>query len=157
MNVEPLEAIARWLEAGTPHKDGVVGFNMSMGIVRGACGTTCCIAGAACEFFSTVRPSSSFFYASWSLYVAPEAKKILGLSDFEAHALFFGPNPAEFEGVSDRREAQSVTPAWAARCIRRLIATGKVDWQGTRDETTPPANLLALAKPLEVAASLTPA
>jgi hypothetical protein len=53
VNKRRLAAIAKWLEAGAPHKKGVVGFDMTDVLVAKSCGTACCIAGAAQSFFGS--------------------------------------------------------------------------------------------------------
>lgn len=129
MNIDKLTEIAEWLEAGAPERKGVTRFDMT-GYIEDAsetpgCGTACCIAGAAVQFdrdepfknnwdFITGRDEST---ANFDHY----AGDILGLDHEQRGALFFG------RGV----DLDEITPAWAARCIRHLIATGEVDWDGT--------------------------
>lgn len=125
MNVDRLTKIAEWLEAGAPHKKGVAKFDMSDYVVNDSCGTVCCIAGAACQFFTKSR------YKTHQSFVEENAPKILDLSEGEAEELFCAfdlQDEMGFVGLS------KITPAWAARCIRKLIATGEVDWRGTREE-----------------------
>ena len=114
MNVERLTEIAEWLEAGAPHKGAVDGFNMVDYTTETDCGTCCCIAGAANAFAGQPLGSEAC------------ARGLLDLRLGQAEELFAPnyPAPADWGDV---------TPAWAARCIRKLIATGEVDWEGTRD------------------------
>ena len=113
MNIERLNIIAEWLEAGAPERHGITKFDMGEWNFTTSCGTTCCIGGAAEIFFGL--PTN----APWE--VLDEA---LGLDEETTNDLFF---PYE---VGDRWSA--ITPAWAARCIRKLIETGEVDWVGTQ-------------------------
>lgn len=130
MNITRLTTIAEWLEAGAPHRDGVGGFDMRTFLnPLNDCGTTCCIAGAAIQFFGD---QSAREVLSRGRFVAPTATAILGLSEGSAKSLFFG-----FAINGDIIDLREVTVAWAARCIRKLIATGVVDWEGTREEVRP--------------------
>jgi hypothetical protein len=80
----------------------------------------CCIAGATEQFFG-----EKDYYFSMGFVDAPE---LLGLERSVARELFMPEywmcNPEIY------------TPPWAARCIRKLIKTGEVDWVGTREEVT---------------------
>ena len=115
MNVERLNIIAEWLEAGAPHKDGIDGFNMEDWHKEDECGTTCCIAGAAIQFFETDSDPNTPLQT---------AARLIGLDSRDASELFYATD------VDDPLE--NISAAWAARCIRKLIATGEVDWEGTR-------------------------
>ena len=150
MNIANLEFIAEWLEAGAPHKGKVKGFNIEVGVQarKGdapACGTTCCIAGAATQFFndddgSILRCARENFSvwsdddataeADWDK-VFFEAQDLLGLTFNQAQELFvpigtespdsiFGNGNADWSDFND--------PQKAARVIRNLIKTGTVDW-----------------------------
>lgn len=117
MNIDRLTTIAEWLEAGAPRRDGVDGFDMrAWRDPFASCGTTCCIAGAAVEFFGNGGRDD----------IAYTAARLLGLEELPWMRLF----------IPAFRKARigDITPAWAARCIRKLIATGEVDWEGTRGE-----------------------
>ncbi len=141
MNKRRLAAIARWLEAGAPHKKNVVGFSMLDGIVVHevkktaketlSCGTTCCIAGAAVQFFNDPE-NFVRTYANPSVYLGErkvlswgatvnEAQELLGLGYSKARELFIPAERAKLEQYNN--------PAWAARVVRGLIATGEVDWE----------------------------
>jgi hypothetical protein len=113
MNKRRLAAIARWLEAGAPHKKGVIGFDMKN---VGTCGTTCCIAGAAIQFFGTKEEKFAEEQCS------DPAWRILDLHWTTANRLF---EPPDFD-------ERKYSTAHAARVIRKLIETGVVDWDGTR-------------------------
>ena len=150
MNEERLIEIAEWLEGGAKHAHAT--FNMKKGLVVtekawqegdiAACGTSCCIAGAAVSFFSDDAAKSRLGNARTSfcgpnydrielgwITVSEEAARLLGLPYGLASILFTPPN---FEGMN-------ITPAWAARVVRKLVATGEVDWEGTHDEEHRPA------------------
>jgi hypothetical protein len=139
MNVDRLVYIAEWLEAGAPTQGKVKGFNMRFGVSAEAgdtpqCGTTCCIAGAATQFFNDedgwfVTKAFDFDSeyketneAPWDV-VQREATHILGLDHFDALCLF---QPERLFGgeLSDYND-----PLRAARVIRNFIATGIVDWR----------------------------
>lgn len=121
MNVDKLTEIAEWLEAGAPERNGVVEFDMRHFIepnVHRLCGTTCCIAGAALQF-EAAEPyaDTDEVFERLFMTVGEAARYVLDLTNKQAEWLFHGRLGA--------------SPAWAARCIRKLIATGKVDWAGT--------------------------
>lgn len=104
------------------------------------CGTACCIAGtavmlmdptAAREFIEDARDTaigheSNYGEAPFFTGLFEIATDLLELTDDQASELF---TPSNVESDSWR----DITPAWAARCIRKLVATGEVDWLGTRE------------------------
>jgi hypothetical protein len=141
MNIERLEYIALWLEGGAMHEK--ITFDMRQGVrfkelipmdlnATMACGAACCIAGAATWFFNDVpkmlredvremeRAGRHFLH--WGRTQA-EARQLLELSEDATDALF-QPSYGDLDQFND--------PAWAARVIRNLIATGKVDWKGCK-------------------------
>lgn len=137
MNLERLDTIAQWLEAGAPHKDGVGGFYMPAFFREdNKCGTTACIGGCAVMWWGSEEHKRCQF-ENWYIprFDARQvAANLLGLSTTTANALFcpdsFPYTPGEDGPLQDRLE--EVTPAWAARCIRHLMETGEVDWLGTQ-------------------------
>lgn len=147
MNTERLAKIAAWLEAGAKHSTMV--FNMSSGLVvtnvstfdrskPTECQTSCCIAGAAVQFFGDMEQMSNSAALrsgdaetgakelSW-YEVSDQAADLLGLSAGDDRALFV-PSLRFGGDLPDYND-----PAWAARTIRHLIATGEVDWNATRE------------------------
>lgn len=159
MNVERLEYLANWLAAGAGQLAGVVGFNLARGIhlmessVEGVpeCGTTCCIAGAACEFFDApfvqmnmfdepvywaevrgIRPRARCLRQVDFDKVKARAMELLGIDGVTADELFYAFEYLDVHYSSIHSDARSKIKAdHAARCIRKYIATGKVDWLGT--------------------------
>jgi hypothetical protein len=125
-----LEIVAKWLEAGAPHVDekGIVSFNMNVGIKYGDCGTTCCIAGAVCQFSkpfvaSDIDCIEQGFYSLDPEYgVLGRAIDLLGISRLDADKLFT-PDVVDEDG-----DWKHITPAQAATTIRKYLATGAVDW-----------------------------
>jgi hypothetical protein len=141
MNIDKLVEIAEWLEAGAPESHGVVKFGMEVFMDpayndRPGCGTVCCIAGAVVQF-----ESEEPFASHWQhqirqgMKVSDHARQILELSESNADALFLAYDAQDLLGdEADQLEVNPLTligAAWAARCIRKLIATGEVDWAGT--------------------------
>lgn len=142
MNKERLTAIAEWLEGGALHSD--VNFDMSTGLIpydrdnaaHNGCGTTCCLAGAAVQFFNPtwIEERKQFEKKhmryddsdelSWAA-VRCEAANLLDLDEDTAICLF---SPVSVGPYGDYDSYQN--PAWAARVVRNLIATGEVDWKG---------------------------
>lgn len=146
MNIERLTKLAEWLEAGAKHER--ITFDMTRGLAfkitedfdpskAAACATSCCIAGAAVQFFGNVDelvaadplPQPHWHrveeFAWWR--VRDEAELLLDLDYTKATSLF-EPHCVYGGGLDDYND-----PAWAARTIRRLIATGEVDWEATRE------------------------
>lgn len=125
--VESLTRVAEWLEAGAPHRrsDGRVvhGFNMSHGVGTDDCGTTCCIAGAVCQFegLGELKFGELNFFGAEDGAGAIAAKH-MGLSDEAASRLFM---PFD-HWVTDGQEVSD--PEAAAKVVRHYLATGEVDW-----------------------------
>lgn len=128
--VESLTRVAEWLEAGAPHRrsDGRVvhGFNMSHGVGTEDCGTTCCIAGAVCQFegLGVLSYDGEMNFFGDTDGAGTLAAKHMGLSDEVASRLFMPFDHWVTEGagvsVSD--------PEAAAKVVRHYLATGQVDW-----------------------------
>lgn len=129
MNIELLDRIATWLEAGAPHKvegvDHPIHFDMN---TFGApndndCATACCIATAATQFTNT-------YTSAWvwdNLYMDPgfqKARELLDLDDARAEKLFFPTYNCD-----ELINFEAITSVQAALTILNLIATGVVDWE----------------------------
>lgn len=158
MNRKRLTKLAEWLEAGAEHE--TITFDMEQGFVRrrldttepynaknpshNRCMTTCCLAGAAVQFFN--KPDKMFnavvlgddedqlaqfeqgvdVGVPWH-EVKSKAVDLLELEWHQASILF---TPDDEYGI-DLSEFSD--PAWAARTIRYLLKTGEVDWATTSD------------------------
>lgn len=144
MNKERLTQIAEWLEEGAPIRGNVTGFNMECFITEEynenyqPCGTICCIGGAAVAFFGP--PELFQAYAKGDHVREPAsyaAGRYLDLSSDEATSLFYASDDFIGGALVWREEREEdllpdITTDWAARCIRKFIETGDVDWMGTR-------------------------
>ena len=141
MNKKKLLEIAKWLEAGAKPKCGVVKFDMSDFVWPrkqkkdgSVCGTAACIAGTACvwehgpELGHKIATNDIGVFERYG-GAFEEGQRILGLTYTQAMDLFYGGS-----SVSGSIELSDITPKWAARCIRKLVKTGKVDWIGTRTD-----------------------
>lgn len=143
MNVERLLYLADWLAAGAPHKGKVKGFDISVGVqVTGgegpSCGTVCCIAGAATQFFNdedgflVKKAFEDIGYgetgeAPWD-EVFEEAQELLGLTQEQAVALFVPVGSHDgIHGYGDNWNEFN-DPFLAAKVVRNLAMTGEVNW-----------------------------
>lgn len=126
LDVEKLEYVAKWLEAGAPHTPEGQGFNMDEWMRHSeedfyavdyqghACGTAMCIGGALEQFFG----------------LGADKEVGLEVSDGEwtlADQLFYPWD--HFSRAIDYND-----PLLAAKVIRHLIATGEVNWEIKVDE-----------------------
>lgn len=129
--------VAQWLEAGAPHVDinGRVIENFDMNIA--VCGTTCCIAGAVCQFeglgnFDPQDPAI-LYNDGWRGEGAGNlATRYLGINEVDAELLFLpwvNPDFYDNDFLSDNAAPFS-DKALAARVIRDYLETGIVDWEG---------------------------
>lgn len=126
MNIERLTQIAEWLEAGRPFRHGVSNLNM-MGVL---CGTSCCIGGAALQWWDAGYVAAYRSGTNHGIDWRGRAGELLGLPNLISAGLMLGFN-ATTDSLGESMPLCRVTPEWAARCIRKLIATGEVDWRGT--------------------------
>lgn len=124
MNLARLDALATWLESGAPATGGVSGFDME--IFRHDftdCGTICCIAGTTNIWFGDgAARDETHNEDAWR-----QARDLLGVDSEQAQSLFY------CNTMHNAFPMKRITPDWAARCIRKLMQTGKVDWIGTDD------------------------
>ena len=151
MNIELLTKIAEWLEGGAKHQ--TMQFDMTTGITFNEeefdpddateCQSSCCIAGAAVQFHGETQGLVDTMFEQdeqleggempWWM-VREKAADALGLDRLVARGLFdpanYDENGREVFGLG--RLSEYNDPAWAARVIRKLIATGNIDWVGTR-------------------------
>ena len=109
-----LEYIAQWLEAGASSCSGVDAFNMLAIADEKDCGTVCCIMGCVQIWFGERRMPDT------------KAAGLIGIHDRSVIDELFYALHAHGVGLG------SITPAWAARCIRKYQREGVVDWAGTR-------------------------
>lgn len=126
-----LVAVAEWLEAGAPHKvlgNGleVTTFDMEKVVsVDPACGTSCCIAGALCQFEGLglkYRKHGGNLEWMGSDGAKSLAGDHLGLRYQQRNELFEPWN--HFYGDSESFNSA----ARGAAVIRHLLETGEVDW-----------------------------
>jgi hypothetical protein len=116
--------IAEWLEAGAPVRGKVVGFDMGTVMHEDICGTVCCIAGAAIQFFTPFRSLTAYSDDVLGTPYGKYGQRELGLTESQAQALFCPPGSYS--------KPNAYTPDWAARTIRHFLATGIVDWEATK-------------------------
>jgi hypothetical protein len=158
MNIERLIEIAEILETRSYTEQFDVGFNMAYVITPAAepthlgpltnkeeheCGTTCCIAGIA-----ALRYRPEMFHKDYVIYdsvfisplygVVDIAEEVLGLDSETAESLFF---PLDGIVAGSNINWRDIKPETAAKVIRNLVATGKVDW------TTPVLEQIAETAP----------
>lgn len=121
LDVEKLEYVAKWLEAGAPHTPEGQGFNMDEWVIYSgedydavdyqghACGTAMCIGGALEQFFGAGTVNKVGLEGSdreWTL-----ADQLFYPWDHFSQAINYND------------------PLLAAKVIRHLIATGEVNWE----------------------------
>lgn len=136
-----LEKVANWLEAGAPHVD-VDGrrldqFNMNFAVYSGTCGTSCCVAGAVCQFegLGTLNYDNGINYGGhgWGDSdpgAGSLAQDYLNISDDDARALFLpweAVDTQKYPFLNNNATPFSV-PAIAAKVIRVYLQTGVIDW-----------------------------
>lgn len=128
INYDLFNRIIDWLDLGapesTPYVPYPVQFNMNKGIgyMRGNnCGTTMCIAGAACQFTSPIPADDViecqypvfFSYRKEQYSVSSHAKSLLGGDPDQLDYLFFFHE--------ELVHGDNATPTLAAELIRRYI------------------------------------
>jgi len=131
-----LTNVAVWLESGGQQDSahGIEYFDMSNSIAKRDCGAACCIAGAIClqNDLKCIEVSRNFdgisFRRSAGEFVPAAtgaASRFLGLNSFQHSALFYA------EGTPYADRLVEIDAAHAARCIRKFLNTGEIDWVGT--------------------------
>lgn len=131
-----LEAVARWLESGAPHLDLDTGlsvdrFKMDVVVqVSDSCGTSCCIAGAVCQFQGLGLDSRNYdggldWFGDDGAFDL--ATTHLGISEENAQRMF---EPwSHFYGNDDSFNSA----ARGAAVIRHFLLTGQIEWNRFND------------------------
>lgn len=126
-----LTKLADWLEAGAPHTH--VKFNMGVWLAltdaqgrythdpKTACGSVCCISGAAVQFFAPEVAKRSIEPGP-DINMNTAGAEALGLNYNEARDLFYGAD----------LDLEKITPRQAGAVVRHLIETGIVDWNAAK-------------------------
>jgi hypothetical protein len=119
--------LLNWLDNGAPetpcvaYSEPIVSFCMAtFDTTTPGCGTQCCMGGF-------IMRNTSRVYGE-PLTVTAARLLGLNLSARQCDALFI-PSAARHE---EPQPIQTRDTAWAARTMRYLFATGKVDWEKTR-------------------------
>lgn len=131
-----LVTVAEWLEAGAPHKVLANGFqldhfDMENAVVVDHCGTSCCIAGAVCQFEGlgvASRDDDGSLDWTGDEGAFELAYNFLGIDYDQAREMFV---PWTFFSGED--DSFNSAPRGAA-VIRHFLATGEVDWDRFDDE-----------------------
>lgn len=123
--------VAEWLEAGAPHTVLPHGlrvdtFDMTVPVgVDDECGTSCCIAGAVCQFEGLgleVRDADGSLGWMGDIGAMDLAGAFLGM-DLRSQLKMFEP----WNHFYGDDESFNAAPRGAA-VIRHFLATGEVDW-----------------------------
>lgn len=126
-----LVTVAEWLEDGAPHKKLGGGlqldaFDMETVVqVDPTCGTSCCIAGAVCQFERLgMNARDKLGGLEWmgDNGAFDMARDFIGMSDCSARSMFMPW--VSFDGQDDSFNSA----ARGAAVIRHFLATGEVDW-----------------------------
>lgn len=135
-----LEKVAEWLEAGAPHRVldhglAVTTFDMGLPVeVDDHCGTSCCIAGAVCQFeglgLDVRDPDGSleWFGENGAMDLAGP---FLGMGLIDQVKLFEPWN----HSLGDSESFNA--PARGAAVIRYFLATGIVSWDRFDEDGSP--------------------
>lgn len=125
MNTERILALADLIEK-QPHTTQEAPEGFTMVNWNHDCGTPACIAGWACH----VALGGAVVL---DINIEQTARRFLGLDAAEADALFEPDLRSDFEKehgfISSTDVWDDITPDHAARTLRRLAKTGKVDWK----------------------------
>jgi hypothetical protein len=116
--------VAEWLEAKTPSKAGVDGFDMNSWVGHNECGTTCCIGGAVVQFDQAARGEKPIA-AGHPREISPDLENVyVDMGDYAGDLC--GLNPVEADVLF--RENLQATATEAAETVRRYLDTGKLYW-----------------------------
>lgn len=128
MNVDRILALANLIES-QPHVDweATEGFNMS--VYHHPCGTPSCISGWAGMLG---RKKGDIFFGETA------ANSYLDIDQSLGSALYRPGPPKRFQSLDEPECAywSLITPAMAAKTLRILAETGRVDWSHTGLENT---------------------
>lgn len=143
---EVLIRVIAWLKQGAPTlvNLNINGFNMCVGIeydpAHPDCGTTCCMAGAVCQFD---KPFDIAAIAATRLQF-PELKQEIGWWGHEDSSVFgramnilgIEEEIAEelFQPADGFPDAGDITAKFAASVAEHFLLTGKVDWTHTAED-----------------------
>lgn len=102
----------------------------TMGEIYHSCGTPACIFGhiVSAEEFAADKEADGWAADPWRL-----GAQRLGISSRQAYQLF-EPVESCVHWSACRGSPLRITNAHAAACLRKLAATGEVDWLGTKPE-----------------------
>lgn len=112
-----IDELIAWLDFDAPPMHGVDVFDMAHFCVEDDCGTSCCLAGAACMFERARDPGVDDTKEMTSEGIFNMAASLLGLGDVSAMQLFF------------HHERGCNNPAVAAEVLRIYRREGIVDWK----------------------------
>lgn len=129
MNIERLNEVVEWLEAGAPERV----FNMQIFTnvdreedYENWCGTSCCIGGYVLSRYVFDTPKSFFEELEKDMKIGEEARKILDLDPRVADALFFMRDMKTGNYYS--ADWTEVTPAQGAKAVRNVIKFKDPKW-----------------------------
>lgn len=101
--------------------------------VKEACGSLCCIAGCAAQFFAPDELVAAIEIGGVGYNVLHIATKALDIDSVTAQLLFLpsGSDLTYYGGRGYQRVCsyKDITPQMAAKVIRHLIKTSGVNWQ----------------------------
>lgn len=124
MKTELFAPVLAWLEAGAPHNDLGLVFNMDNFQAEGDldwsknhCGTACCIAGALAQF-NQIKVDS--YDAVGKCY---ELGRLIGMTEDQVDNLFLGEIPEGREYYLDE-----IPPQVAAQVLSVFLETGYAPW-----------------------------
>ena len=128
MNTEKILKLADIIENQPDTELGDGGFNMSD--TAHHCGAPACIAGHAVVMEHGVGSleNRSTGMPRYPIAVMKMAARILGLEEAQRQELFAPVTPTANYRRRDPRHSDYISAARAAKTLRRLAHTGRVDW-----------------------------